>query len=54
MALISGLAGFSLPLDDPEGISNRAEMEPLTETKLVISDLERELRPYWKCFAVRK
>ncbi len=54
MALISGLAGFSLLLDDPEGIPGRVEMEPLTETKLVISDLERELRPYWKCFAVRK
>jgi len=52
MALISGLAGIILPLRDPEEKPGRVDPEPLTETKLVIADVERELRPYWKCFAV--
>ena len=52
MALVSGLTGIALPLDEPEGMLDRVEGEPLTETKIVISDVERELRPYWRCFAV--
>ena len=52
MALISGLTGIAPPLDEPEEIIDHLEAEALTATKIVISDVERELRPYWRCFAV--
>lgn len=51
MALISGLLDIVLPLEEPEP-PRHIGAEPLTETRLVISEVERELRPYWKCFAV--
>lgn len=52
LALISGVAGFGLQMGEPVEISEHVMKEPVTETRLVIDDVERNLRPYWKCFAV--
>jgi acetoin utilization protein AcuC len=50
LALISGLAGWRMPVDEPEDIPQRFRQDPsFAETKMVIEQVKRHLRDYWRC-----
>ncbi len=50
LALISGLAGIELKIEEPEPIPKRFSTDPsFTETKRVIEDVKRQLKDYWRC-----
>jgi len=50
LALISGLAGIKITIEEPEPIPPRFKADPsYTETKKVIEEVKRELKDYWAC-----
>jgi acetoin utilization protein AcuC len=50
LALISGLAGFSIGIEEPVEIPQRFRQDPsLTETRMVIEEVKRNLSDYWSC-----
>ncbi|MBM3155864.1 MAG: hypothetical protein FJ004_01090 [Chloroflexi bacterium] len=50
LALISGLAGMDIPVEEPEAPHHRfTGNESLTETERVIEEVKRHLKDYWKC-----
>ena len=50
LALISGLAGIKLELEEPEPIPQRFRKDiSLKETKDVIEEIRRHLKDYWAC-----
>jgi acetoin utilization protein AcuC len=51
LALISGLAGIKIIVEDPEPIPTRFQKDPsLAETKMVIQEVKRYHQDYWRCF----
>jgi len=50
LALISGLAGFNLDMEESEPVPQRfMSVTALAETGRVISDLRSNLKDYWAC-----
>ncbi|MFC2016131.1 histone deacetylase [Chloroflexota bacterium] len=50
LALISGLVGTELRIEEPEPIPQRFSMDPsLAETEKVIEEVKRQLKDYWTC-----
>ena len=50
LALISGLAGWRTQVDEPQEIPQRFSQDfSLAETKMVIEEVKRHLREYWRC-----
>ncbi|MFC2024897.1 histone deacetylase family protein [Chloroflexota bacterium] len=50
LALISGLGGIELRIEEPESISQRFETDvSFTETERVIEEVKRQLKEYWTC-----
>jgi acetoin utilization protein AcuC len=51
LALISGLAGFKLSLEEPEPIPQRFQKDPsLEQTAEIVAEVKSALRDYWSCF----
>jgi acetoin utilization protein AcuC len=51
LALISGLAGFQVPMEEPVPIPQRLQKGlRLEETKRVIAQIKNNVRQYWQCF----
>jgi acetoin utilization protein AcuC len=51
LALISGLAGFQIPLEEPVPIPQRFQEDlRLEETKRVVAQIKNNVRQYWQCF----
>jgi len=51
LALISGLAGIRITVEDPEPIPQRFKEDPsLVEKKMVIQEVKRPHQDYWRCF----
>jgi acetoin utilization protein AcuC len=50
LALISGLAGIELEIEEPEPVPQRFKTDlALAETKKVVGEVESHLKDYWKC-----
>ncbi len=50
LALISGLGGIELRIEEPVPIPQRFTTDPsFAETERVIEEVKRQLRDYWKC-----
>jgi len=50
LALISGLAGIELEIEEPEPIPQRFSTDSsLAETEKVIEEVKRQLKDYWTC-----
>ncbi len=50
LALISGLGGFELRIEEPEPIPQRFSTDSsLAETGKVIEEVKRQLKDYWRC-----
>jgi len=50
LALISGLGGIELKMEEPEPIPQRFSTEPsFAETEKVIEEVKRQLKDYWRC-----
>jgi len=50
LALISGAAGFEIPVAEPLNIPQRFRQDAsLTETKTVLADVRKNLRDIWQC-----
>lgn len=50
LALISGLAGIELNVEEPEPIPQRFSTDSsFTETEKVIEEVKRQLKDYWRC-----
>ena len=50
LALISGLAGIELRIEEPEPIPQRFSTDPsLAETEKVVEEVKRHLKDYWTC-----
>ncbi len=50
LALISGLAGIALRMEEPEPIPQRFSTDPsFAETKRVVEEVKRQLKDYWRC-----
>jgi len=51
LALISGLAGMEIPIEDPEPIPERYRRDlALDDTEKVMSKVKERLKDYWGCF----
>ncbi|MGA9049109.1 MAG: hypothetical protein WB588_08965 [Dehalococcoidia bacterium] len=51
LALIAGLAGWKIEVEEPEPVTRKFHKDPAyAETKLVEAEIKSNLRPYWKCF----
>jgi acetoin utilization protein AcuC len=51
LAMIAGLAGFSVSTDEPPGMPRRPRQDlSLSETSMVVDDVKRNLRDHWTCF----
>lgn len=51
LALISGLAGWNIDIEEPEPATRKFHKDPAyAQTKLVESEIKSLLKPYWKCF----
>ena len=52
LALISGLAGFAIKIDEPEEIPQRFRQDPSLEaTKAVVAEVKRNIKDHWRCFS---
>ena len=50
LALIAGLAGIELRIEEPELIPQRFNTDPsLAETEKVVREVKRQLKDYWTC-----
>jgi len=50
LAMISGLVGIELSIEEPESIPQRFGTDPsLAETEKVIEEVKRHLKDYWTC-----
>jgi len=50
LALISGLVGVELSLEEPEPVSPRfSDDSSLAATETVIGEVKRHLEDYWSC-----
>ena len=50
-ALVSGMAGFDVRLEEPVPIPERLREDlALEETKRVIAQVKSNLKDYWRCF----
>ena len=50
LALISGLGGVELRIEEPEPIPQRFTTDPsFAETERVITEVKRQLKDYWAC-----
>lgn len=53
MALISGLAGFDVPVEEPVPIPQRYQKDlSFEDTKKVVTQVRNNLKEYWRCFQV--
>ena len=53
LALICGMAGFQIYPEDPEPIPQRFQKDlVLEETRNVVVQVKKNLKPYWRCFEV--
>jgi len=51
LALISGLVGFKIKVEEPIPIPQKLEKDSsFEETKMVIAEVKRSLKDYWQCF----
>lgn len=51
LALIAGLAGWDIDVEEPESSNRKSHKDPVyAQTKLVASEIKSTLKPYWKCF----
>jgi len=51
LALVSGLAGWKIEVEEPEPATRKFHKDPAyAQTKLVESEIKSTLKPYWKCF----
>jgi acetoin utilization protein AcuC len=51
LALISGLAGWDIDVEEPEPATRKFHKDPAyAQTKLVESEIKSTLKPYWKSF----
>ncbi|MFC1959025.1 hypothetical protein ACFLV6_03865, partial [Chloroflexota bacterium] len=51
LALISGLGGIELEIEEPRPVPQRFSTDSsLTETGKVIEEVKRQLKDYWRCF----
>ena len=54
LALISGLAGWDINLEEPELPSSKSRKDPVyAQTRRIASEIKDVLKPYWKCFQHR-
>ncbi len=52
LALISGIAGFDVPITEPLPVPARLKSDSaLPDTKHVVEQVKSALKPYWRCFA---
>jgi len=52
LALISGLAGFKIEVEEPVSIPQRFQTDySLEATKEVVGQVKKYHKDYWKCFA---
>ncbi|MFC1977048.1 histone deacetylase family protein [Chloroflexota bacterium] len=52
LALISGLAGIELSIEEPEPIPQRFSTDPsLAETETVMKEVKGQLKDYWTCLS---
>ncbi|MBA7629455.1 Acetoin utilization protein AcuC [subsurface metagenome] len=52
LALISGLADFKITLEEPEAIPSRFREDPsFPETKVVVDEVKKQLKDYWRCLS---
>ena len=50
LALISGLAGIKVEVEEPEPIPQRLIKDPsLVETSKVVDEVKKSLKDHWKC-----
>ncbi len=50
LAMISGLAGFGIPAEEPNEIPQRFRQDPsLSETRTAVDEVKRNLRDHWDC-----
>jgi len=50
LALISGLAGIELEMDEPEPVPPRFGADSsLSQTERVVEEVKSQLRDYWRC-----
>lgn len=51
LALVSGLAGWDIDVEEPEPATRKFHKDPAyAQTKLVESEIKSVMKPYWKCF----
>ena len=51
LALLSGLAGWSVEVEEPEPVTRKFHKDPAyAQTKVVEAEVKNNLKPYWKCF----
>ena len=51
MALISGLANFNVPIEEPSPIPHSLRIDTqMPETIKVVSEVKSYLKDYWRCF----
>jgi len=51
LALISGLAGFDVSVEEPEPVPARFQTDPsFEETREVVGEVKNYLKGYWSCF----
>jgi len=51
LALISGLAGWNIEVEEPEPATRKFHKDPAyAQTKIVENEVKDNLKPYWKCF----
>ena len=50
LALVSGLAGIELGIEEPEPVPPRFSTDPaFAETEKVVEEVKRQLKDYWRC-----
>ena len=54
LALVAGLAGWNVEVEEPEPATRKFHKDPgYGETKNVEAEIKANLRPYWQCFNVQ-
>ncbi|MBN1376322.1 MAG: hypothetical protein JXA01_09215 [Dehalococcoidia bacterium] len=51
LALLSGLAGWNMEVEEPEPATRKFHKDPAyAQTKMVEAEVKSNLKPFWKCF----
>ena len=49
LALMAGLAGIALPIDEPTPVSSTRRADPYADTERVVAEVRDNLKSYWTC-----